>query len=196
MSALLASVAAATVVFTLLVAFAEHLSTPAALPRALADHRVLPAPSVVAAVVVAAEGLLGGAGAVALVRGSGDLLAVALVGSTVLLAGYGGYGLHVRSTRHGGSCGCSRVALPMTGWVVARAFLLAGAALLASVLVGVVLHGSVGAVGQPGAPRTVALLAAATFTCLLWHLPAALHEPSGGPTPARQPLSDSGGGGA
>lgn len=196
MPALLASVAAATVACTLLIACAEHLWTPAALVRALAEHRVVPAPAAVAAAVVTAEGVLGGAGAIALVGGSADLLAAAMAGSAALLALYGGYGLRVRSIRPGvSSCGCSRVALPMTGAVVARAFVLAGSALVALGLVQGVLAGSVGAVGQPGAPRAVALLAAATFALLLWHLPAALYDPAGVHRAGRPSRSGAGGGG-
>jgi hypothetical protein len=78
MSALLSSVAAYTVLLTMLIAFAEHLAEPSALSRALAAHRVLPATASVAGVVIAAEGVLGTAGVVALLRGESGLLAVAL----------------------------------------------------------------------------------------------------------------------
>jgi len=194
MSALLASVAAVTVLFTLLLACVEHLWKPAALVDALAAHRVVPVPAVVAAVVIASEGLLGGAGVVALVAGSGALLVVALAGSAALLALYGVYGLHVRSSRPGVPCGCSRVALPMTGAVVARAFVLAAAALVALLLVTSGLAGPGGAVGHGGAPRAVAVLAAASFALLLWHLPAALYDPAGAYAGARPAVPDATGG--
>jgi hypothetical protein len=172
-SALLASVAAYTVLLTLLVACGEHLSKPAALSTALAAHRVVPAPSMIAALVIATEGLLGAAGVGALLGDGGRLLSAVLAGSAGLLAAYGSYGLYVRSTGRAVPCGCSRVELPMTGWVVARAFTLAGFA-----LVGSLLSGSVVPVGRTGTQLTIVLLAAATFTALLMHLPAAMHDPT------------------
>ncbi|MEU5790290.1 MauE/DoxX family redox-associated membrane protein [Micromonospora purpureochromogenes] len=174
MSALVASVAAYTVLLTLLLACGEHLSKPAALPTALAAHRMVPAPSTVAAAVVATEGLLGVAGVVALLRDDGGrLLGVVLAGSAALLATYAGYGWYVRSTGRAVPCGCSRVEVPMTGWVVARASTLAGLALLGSLLSGAVVP-----LGRAGTALTIVLLAAATFTALLAHLPAAMHDPT------------------
>ncbi|HEX2771930.1 MAG TPA: MauE/DoxX family redox-associated membrane protein, partial [Micromonosporaceae bacterium] len=179
-SALAASVSAYTVLLTLLVACGEHLSKPAALSTALAAHRVVPAPSTVAAVVIATEGLLGAAGVVALLRDDGGrLLGVVLAGSVALLAMYAGYGLYVRSTGRAVPCGCSRVDLPMTGWVVARASTLAGMA-----LVGSLLSGSVMPVRQAGTSFAIVLLAAATFTALLTHLPAAMYDPTPDQPPA------------
>lgn len=172
MSALLASVAAYTVLFTMLVACAEHLAEPAALSRALVAHWVIPAaPRAVAAAVIACEGLLGAAGIVTLLGDGGGPLVAALAGSCALLALYGCYGLYLRSTGRAGPCGCSRLELPMTGWVVARAFVLAGLALVA-------LAGSGSIVALTGAGPTLAIVlpAAATFTLLLWHLPAAMHQ--------------------
>lgn len=181
MSALVASVAAYTVLLTLLLAGGEHLSKPATLSTALAAHRVLPAPSAVAAVVIAAEGLLGAAGVVALLRDDGGrLLAVVLAGSAALLATYAGYAGRVRSTGRAVPCGCSRLEQPMTGWVVARAATLAGLALAGSLLSGAVVP-----LGRPGTSLTIVLLAAATFTALLAHLPAAMHDPTPDQPPAR-----------
>lgn len=178
MPALVASVAAGTVLACLLIALAEHLSRPSTLPHALAAHGVVPAPTVVATVVIASEGLLGGVGAVGLVvrDGGQDLLIVALAGSVVLLVLVGGYGWYVVATGRDGPCGCSRAPLPMSGWVVARAFALAGLALVA-----LVLADSVAPLRLPGADLTVVVLAAATFTYLLWQLPAAMHDPAHGP---------------
>ena len=181
MSGLLASVAAYTVLFTLLIAGAEHLSRPAALAEALAAHRVLPAPVTVAALAIGSEGLLAGTGIVALLYDSGEgLLIAVLVGSVALLGLYAGYGLYLRSTGRTGSCGCSRVELPMTGWVVARASSLAGLALVA-----LFLSGSIIPANRLDASLAVVLLASATFTALLWHLPAAMYEPA--PAPANRP---------
>lgn len=181
MSALVASVAAYTVLLTLLIACGEHLSKPAALSTALAAHRVMPAPSAVAVVVIATEGLLGAAGVVALLRADGGwLLGVVLAGGAALFAAYAGYGRYVRSIGRAVPCGCSRVELPMSGWVVARACTLAGMA-----LVGSVLSGAVVPLGRVGTPLTIVLLAAATFAVLLAHLPAAMHNPSPDQPPVR-----------
>lgn len=179
MTALLAGVAAYTVLFTLLVACAEHLSRPTALAAAVAAHRVLPAPVPVAAAVIAAEGLLAGTGLVASLDGGGPLTAV-LAASAALFVLYAGYGRRVLATGRTGPCGCSRIELPMTGWVVARAAILAGLALL-----GALLSGSVPPLGRADATHAVVPLAAATFTTLLWHLPAAMHVPAAGSTPRR-----------
>lgn len=181
MLALLAGVATYTVLFTLLIATAEHLSRPTALAGALAAHRILPAPVTVAALVITAEGLLAGTGLVALHHDSGrSILIAVLAGSVALLGLYAVYGLHLISTGRTGSCGCSRVELPMTGWVVARAAILAGLALLA-----LLLSGSIPAPQRADTSLTVVLLASAAFTALLWHLPAAMYDPSvaAGPTP-------------
>ncbi|MFG1759930.1 MauE/DoxX family redox-associated membrane protein [Micromonospora echinofusca] len=177
MSVLLAGVAAYTVLFTLLVSTAEHLSRPASLAGALAAHRILPAPAAFAAVAIAGEAVLAGAGIVALLRpGGGGLLVGVLAGSAALLALYAGYGLLVRSRGRAGPCGCSRVELPMTGWVVARAAVLAGLALVA-----LSLSDSIVALNRADAALAVVLLAAATFTALLWHLPAAMYDPATAP---------------
>lgn len=182
---MVASVAAYTVILTLLLACAEHLAEPSALSRALAAHRVIAAPGAVAPVVIAAEGLLGVAGAVALFRGGNGLAAMALAAACMLLALYAGYGFYVRSTGRSGPCGCSRIELPMTGWVVARAAALAGLALLAFLGAEAIEPWS-----RPGAALGVALMAAVTFTLLLWHLPAAMQETvHSGRTVARGGLS-------
>ncbi|MDO3703065.1 hypothetical protein Q3W71_15450 [Micromonospora sp. C28SCA-DRY-2] len=181
MTALVAGVGAYTVLLTLLVAGGEHLTRPAVLSAALAAQRVVPAPSAVAAAVIAAEGLLGVAGVVALLRDDGGrLLGPVLAGSAALLATYAGYGWYLRSTGRSVPCGCSRVELPMTGWVVARAAVLAGLALTGSLL-----SGAVAPLARPGTELLVVLLAAATFTALLAHLPAAMHDPTPDRPPAR-----------
>ncbi|MEH1016403.1 MauE/DoxX family redox-associated membrane protein [Micromonospora sp. CPCC 206060] len=186
MSGLLGGVATCTVLFTLLVASAEHLSRPAALAGALAAHRVLPAPVTVAALVIASESVLAGTGIVALLHDNGKgLLSAVLVGSFALLGLYAGYGLYLISTGRTGSCGCSRMELPMTGWVVARASVLAGLA-----LIGLFLSGSTIPPERTDAPLAVVLLASATFTALLWHLPAAMNDP-GTATTGRSPTGRS-----
>jgi hypothetical protein len=171
--ALVSSIAAYTVLFVLLVAGAAHLSRPGSLRRAVAVHGLLPA-SPVAAVVITSEGVLGGAGIAALTTGGGARpLTASMAGSGLLFVLFGCYGWYVRSTGRGGPCGCSRGELPMTGWVVVRAFALAGLA-----LVGLLLADSVLPADRPGAALTIVLLAAATFASLLWQLPAAMHDPT------------------
>jgi hypothetical protein len=167
----MASVAAYTVLFTMMLACAEHLAEPSVLSRALAAHKVIPATATVAGLVIASEGLLGVAGIVALLSDGGRLLVAALAGCCALLALYAGYGLFLRSTGRSGACGCSRLELPMTGWVVARAAILAGMALLAVAGAGAILP-----LTGPGVTVAIVLPAAATFTLLLWHLPAAMHQ--------------------
>lgn len=177
MTTLVGSVAAWTVLLVLLIAVAGHLASPTTLPRAVAAHGVLPRPMTVAAAVTLAEVSLVAAGAVAVSSHSaGWLRFPAFAGSAALFAAYAGYTQHVRAIRPGTPCGCSRGELPVTGWVVARAYLLAGLALLAAVL-----SGSVLTVDRPGDPLVVVLLAATAFGALLWHLPAAMHLPTRAP---------------
>jgi hypothetical protein len=61
----------------------------------------------------------------------------------------------------------------MTGWVVARAAILAALA-----LAGLAGAGLAVAAAQPGVVLAVALPAAVTFALLLWHLPAAMQVPA------------------
>ena len=121
--------------------------------------------------MIASEGLLGVAGIAALLRDGGRPLAAALAGCGALLALYAGYGMLLRSLRRPGACGCSRLDLPMTGWVVARAAILAGTALLAFGWAEAIV-----ALTRPGVALAIVLPAAATFTLLLWHLPAAMYQ--------------------
>lgn len=168
MPTFVAGVAAYTVLVVLVVAVAERLRAPRALPAALSAHRVLPARAVrpVGAAVTAAEAVL----AVALVTGPRP---VALAGAALLFAGYGGYGCYLAATGRGGPCGCGGVEVPMDGWVTGRAFVLAGLAAL-----GAVAAGSVPPLTSFGPPLLVVLLAAATFGTLLWHLPGAMRDPA------------------
>jgi len=172
---LLGSVAAFTVVLVLLIATVERFVSPNSLPRAVAAHRILPRPAAVAAAVTLMEAGLAAAGAVAVAMPPGGWLRPPVFGGAALLfAGYAGYSQRVRVSRPGTPCGCSGGELPVTGWVVTRACLLAGVALLAAVL-----SGSVLTVDRPGTPLAVTLLAAAGFAVLLWQLPAAMHLPAG-----------------
>jgi hypothetical protein len=172
---LLGGVSAYTVLLVLLIATVGHLASPTTLPRAVAAHGVLPGPAVVGVAVTLAEAGLVVAGALAVSTPSGDWLRLPVfAGSALLFAGYGGYSQHVRAERPGTPCGCSTAELPVTGWVVTRAYLLAGVALLAAGLAG-----SVPPLDRPGLPLAVTLLAAAGFATLLWHLPTAMYLPSG-----------------
>jgi hypothetical protein len=178
---LLASVAAAVVLGTLLATGVAHLRHPESLAKALAAHGVLPAPGPVAVLVIAAELALGAGGCAALaVPAWSGARPAFLGGGAFLLALFTCYGWYVRSTGRAGSCGCSRTALPMTGWVVARAAVLTGLALTASTLAA-----HAGPVPGRPAESAVALLAAACFAVLLWQLPAAMYEPAAGHRPAR-----------
>ena len=188
MSALLASVAAYTLLFTLLVAGVEHLSRPAALAEALTTHRLLPAPRSGAVAVIAGEGLLAGTGVVALYgTGTPRLLTAFLLGGALLLGLYAGYGSYLMSTGRTGPCGCSRQDLPMDGWVVTRAAILAILALVAVLLSGLAPAGAIIVWQRVDESLAVVRLAAATVTALRWHLPAAMYQPppAAGPGPLR-----------
>lgn len=181
MTTLLGSVAAYTVIFVLLVAAVGHLASPATLTRAVTAHGVFRWPVAVAAAVTLIEIGLAVAGIVAVSVQSVGWLRYPVFGtSAVLFASYSGYSHRVRRTRPDAPCGCSRHDLPVTGWVVIRGCLLAGIACL-----GAVTSDSVLTLDQPGLPLAIALLAAATFGVLLWHLPAAMYL---GPTAAPHPL--------
>lgn len=174
MTTLLGSVAAYTVIFVLLVAAAGHVVSPATLSRAVAAHGVFRWPVAVATAVTLVEAGLAVAGALAVSgQSTGWLRPPVLLASALLFAGYGGYSQQVRLTRPDTPCGCSRDDLPVTGWVVIRAYLLTGVASLGAVLSGPVLT-----LDRPGAPLAVALLAAGTFSAVLWHLPAAMYIPT------------------
>jgi len=171
-AAVLGSVAGYAVLLTLVCAGAGHLARPGTLRSALVTHGVLPVPGLVAVAVPVVELGLGAAG----VAGLFDrpvLLAVALAGAAVLLAGYAGYGWRVLAAGSGGPCGCSRHELPMSGWVLARAGGLAGLAVL-----GLTLTGSVLSPRAVDSRFSLVLLAAATFSLLLWQLPAAMYDPT------------------
>ncbi len=152
---------------TLLATGVGHLSAPAALPGALRAHGLLPAPALVAAAVTAAELGLGGAAVIGLAGGGGAR--GPLAGCAGLLALLAAYAAWVVRRRGGGPCGCSRADLPMTGWVGARAAALAGLALAGAATAGPV---------PPAAELPIVLLAAAALACLLWQLPAAMHDPA------------------
>jgi hypothetical protein len=156
------SVAAYTVVLVLVIAVAEHVRAPRALPEALRAHGVIRgrAAGFVATAVTAVEALL----AVALlVRPSAMLFAAA----GLVFAGYAVYSWHVVSSGRGGPCGCGGVEVPMGTWVVVRAGVLAALSAVAAA-------GSPAALSTMDVQLVVALLAALVFGVLLWHLPAAM----------------------
>ncbi len=171
MTTLLGSVAAYTVVFVLLIAAVGHLASPATLLRAVTTHGVFDWPVVVTAAVIVAETGLAVTGIIAVSVPSVGWLRYPVLGiSAVLFASYSGYSHLVRRSRPDAPCGCSRHDLPVTGWVVIRGCLLTGIAYL-----GAVTSDSVLTLDRPAVPLSVVLLAAATFSVLLWHLPAAMH---------------------
>lgn len=174
MSTFAASVGAYTVLTALVLAGVDRAGRPRTLPEALASHRVLPATLVrlTATVVTVAEVGLAAA-LVAGLAGAEELLPVALAGSGVLFTGYAGYAWYVIATGRSGPCGCGRAEVPMSGWVVGRALVLATLA-FGPLALG---PGAVLGLAAPEAGLLLVLLAAATFGVLLHHLPAALHEP-------------------
>lgn len=186
MAGLLGSVAAYTVLGVLALAAADHLASPDALSRALTAHRTLPAPRLVAVLVISVElGIVVLGGIAVSTPPAGWLRVPVLTAAAGLFAGYGGYTQHVRSRRPGSPCGCSDTDLPVTGWVVFRACLLAVLAVAGATLPGSTLPGSTLTADPPGgAPLVVTLLAAATFSVLLWRLPAAMQQP-GNPSVTR-----------
>ena len=183
MATLSTAVAAGVVLLVLLAGCAAHLSRPTALPAALRAHGVLPAPVVPAAAVAvpAAEGLLGLAGAAALLAGSRDGLVLVLAAAAGLFGLYAGYSRHALGRAPAGApCGCSRTEVPLTGWVAGRALALAALAAAAALLAG-----PAAALPPSGAAEsTLVLLAAPSCALLLWALPLALHQPAPAGRPA------------
>jgi hypothetical protein len=164
------SVAAYVVLLVLVIAVAERVRTPGALPAALVAHGLLPRRAVrpVAAAVTTAEALLAVLLLVGLVRAAGPSPLV-LAGAAVLFASYSGYAWHVTTSGRGGPCGCGGAEVPMGHWVTGRAGVLAALAVVAAAANGVVLP-----LTRFGSRLVVVLLAAATIGILLWHLPAAM----------------------
>lgn len=180
---LLGTVATAVVLLVLLTGCAAHLSRPSALPDALRAHRTLPVRVVriVAGLVTAAEGVLGVAGVASLLGGHRLALTATLTAAVALFTCYALYTRHTLAGGRGGPCGCSRTELPLSGWVVARAWAFALLALVAAVFT---------AAAPGGAPRgvadiTVTALTTVTFAALLWVLPAAMAQPAAPSTTAQ-----------
>jgi hypothetical protein len=164
----LVSVAAYVVLFVLVIAVAERVLAPRALPAALAAHRVVPRRAIrpVATAVTAVEALL----AVLLLAGLVDEpLPLVLTGAAVLFACYGGYAWYVTESGRGGPCGCGGADVPMGHWVTGRAFVLAALAVVAGAARGDVLP-----LARFDERLLLVLLASATIGTLLWHLPAAM----------------------
>jgi hypothetical protein len=175
MAEFVASVATYVVLFMLIAACVGHARRPEDLPSALRAHGVVPvaAAGAVGLAVTVTEGVL----VVLLLAGlfgSDELLAAALTGSAVVFTGYGGYGWLVVSTGRSGPCGCAGAETPMSMWVAGRALALAGLSLLA-----LILSESVITLSQPGPGLAIVVLGAATFSALLWFLPAAMRDPEG-----------------
>lgn len=175
MTALLAAVATGVVLLALLTGAAAHLSRPATLPDALAAHRVLPARAVrpAALAVTAAEALLAPAVTAAALAGQRPALAAVLAVAAALFAAYARYTRHALATGRGGPCGCSRAEVPLSAWVVARAWAFAGLAALGAALVA-------GPATPPdgGAAWAVAATASVALGASLWVLPAAMTQPA------------------
>ena len=164
------SVAAYVVLLVLVIAVAERVRTPGALPAALAAHGVVPRRAVraVAVAVTVAEVVLAVLLLAGLTFASGPS-PIVLAGAAGLFASYGGYAWHVTRSGRGGSCGCGGVDVPMGPWVTGRAGALAALAVVAAA-------GEVLPLTRFDAQLVTVLLAAATVGVLLWHLPAAMHQ--------------------
>ncbi|WP_049565301.1 MauE/DoxX family redox-associated membrane protein [Streptomyces sp. SBT349] len=184
MTTLLGAVTTGVVLLVLLAGCAAHLSRPAALPAALAAHRVLPARAVplAAGAVTLAEGLLGAAGTAALLGRHRLGLTVVLAAAAALFTCYALYTRHTLATGRGGPCGCSRAEVPLSGWVVGRAWAFA---LLA--LGGALVATGPGTPPEGAAEATTAALAALTFAALLWVLPTAMAQQAGPVKGGHQP---------
>lgn len=174
MPAVPAAVAALVVLLVLLIAVAGRVRAPGELPAALVAHGVLPRRAVtpVAVAVTVAEVGLAAALAVGLVRAPGPS-PVVLAAAAALFAGYGGYSWYVTAHGRGGPCGCGGSGVSMGPWVTGRAAVLAALAGFAAATADRV-PSSAGTVPE----LVVVLLAAATIGTLLWHLPAAMHDPT------------------
>ncbi|HEX2315078.1 MAG TPA: MauE/DoxX family redox-associated membrane protein [Thermomonospora sp.] len=171
------SVAATTAALILLLGCAEHLLAPRSLPAALAAHGTVPRrlAGPLAAVVTAAEGLVGLAVAGCVVTGSGrGPLTVALAAAGVLLGAYAAYTYRLlrRAEGRGVPCGCSRADTPVSGWVVLRAAVPAVLAVGAAVGADAVVTPA-----ESAAWFAEASVAGAVFAVLLWVLPEAMIDP-------------------
>jgi hypothetical protein len=168
MGTMLTGVAEGTVTLVLIVAFAGHVLRPGALIGALRAHRTLPrsmaAP--VAVLAIALEGVLGAAGAYAVITRSAHLV---FAGSAVLLGGYAVYAFGVHRARPAVPCGCDAAGTPMNGWVAGRA----------AALTVLSIGAAAGADAPWGANLAITMLAAMAFATLLWILPAAMIDPDG-----------------
>ncbi|MFD9545088.1 MauE/DoxX family redox-associated membrane protein [Streptomyces sp. NPDC060022] len=165
---------ASVIILTLLMGAGSHVASPAALGDALWAHGVLgPRSRRVAAVVLpVAEGVLGAAGAAALLTGHQRGLQAALAVGAALFALYAGYARHVLALGRGGPCGCSGRDVPLSRWVTRRAAALAVLAMTGAAVIGT------GPVRLSTAELITLMLAAPACTALLWSLPAAMHEPT------------------
>ncbi|RKN04505.1 MauE/DoxX family redox-associated membrane protein [Streptomyces radicis] len=193
MTTLIAAVPTGVVLLALIAGCAAHLTRPAALPAALTAHGVLPARAVPLAARAAtlAEGLLGAAGTAALLARHRTALAAVLAAAAALFACYALYARHTLATGRGGPCGCSRAEVPLSGWIVGRAWAFALLALGAAPLVA-----GRGAPPDGAAEAAVVALATPTFAALLWALPTAMTRPTAmaRPTVAARPAASVGGG--
>jgi hypothetical protein len=177
-SGLLAGTGAVAVPLVLLGSLAGHARRPGLLAVALRAQRTLPAALVrpVAALVLAAEAVLGLSAAAGLLLGQDALLRGALGGAAALLAVYAAYGLFLARTRPAVPCGCTGdLDSPTTVWVAARA---AALALLASA------GAFRGFGGMDGAETAITVTAGLAFAVLLWTLPQAMNEHFEGRTAA------------
>ena len=143
------------------------------LARALALQKVLPQSTTrsVAIAVTVFEIAVGAIGLVAWTQAEIGLLQVSLVIATGLYASYAGYSLLQLKTAPSAPCGCSASDVPTNIWIVGRAVLLGGFALLTLLSLPPVLP-----------PFTVAAASLATISigalgATIWILPLAMSVP-------------------
>ena len=140
---------------------------------AIGEQSFVPAAvvSIVAAATTIAEIAIGAAGlAVVAVAGGAAVRAVAIAAAGLSLA-FAVYSAALVRRGTAVPCGCSASDYPVNVWVPVRAGVLAVAALWAAAWGGDAL------VGSPPAEVAVIVLAAASFSALLWFLPDALADP-------------------
>jgi hypothetical protein len=177
--AFLAGLGLVTTVAVLMLALAAHLRHPEALRNALRAHRLVPswwtAPTATA-VILAEAGVIAGVLYGALAGNATSTLRAALLGASLVFGSYAVYTATVLRVSGGRAvpCGCSDRDIPLTGWVVCRAAVLAALALVSTVGA----H-RIPAAGEAGTQLALVLLAGTTLAVLLWQLPAALVEPGG-----------------
>lgn len=157
----------------LLAAGIFHLKSPGRMRKELAQQALWPRPvvPVVLFAVVAAEIVIGAGGLVALFGETRSLTAaIAQFSAVIAYLSLTAYGLALLRWRPGAPCGCGSASQPVSGWTVARSATLGVLALVA------LRAGSITVPSESPYRLSVLLLAATTFTILIWQLPRAMGQ--------------------